>query len=53
VMSYLDDRNGRTPRSCKMHFPPSSTANSSMLINSLTSCQVTSSKKGKKITSPG
>lgn len=28
-------QNGRTPRSCKMHLPPSSTASSSRLMSSL------------------
>lgn len=34
VMSYLSERKGRTPRSCKMHLPPSITASSSWLISS-------------------
>ena len=34
VMSYLSERNGRTPRNCKMHLPPSITASSSWLISS-------------------
>ena len=38
--SYLSERNGRTPRNCKMHLPPSITASSSWLISSLPQCQV-------------
>ena len=34
VMSYLLLKNGRTPRSCKIHFSPSMTASSSLLISS-------------------
>lgn len=34
VRSYLSDRNGLTPRSWRMHLPPSSTASSSTLANS-------------------
>lgn len=34
VISYLLLRNGRTPRSCKIHLFPSITASSSRLINS-------------------
>ena len=34
VRSYLSERNGRTPRSMKIHLPPSITANSSCVINS-------------------
>lgn len=34
VRSYLSDRKGRTPRSMKIHLPPSITANSSWVINS-------------------
>src|SRR5699024_9589279 len=33
----LVDKNGRTPRSCKMHLPPSMTASSSWLISSFPS----------------
>ena len=43
VMSYLSERNGRTPRNCKMHLPPSITASSSWLISSLPQCQVENS----------
>lgn len=35
---------GRTPRNCKIHFPPSITAISSCVINSLPQCQVMNSK---------
>lgn len=35
VMSYLSLKKGRTPRSCRMHLPPSMTASSSLLIRSL------------------
>jgi len=45
VMSYLSERNGRTPRNCKMHLPPSITASSSWLISSLPHCQVMNSRK--------
>lgn len=45
VMSYLSERKGRTPRSCKMHLPPSITASSSWLISSLPHCQVMNSRK--------
>lgn len=31
---YLSEKKGRTPRSCKMHLPPSMTAISSWLISS-------------------
>ena len=31
----LQEKNGRTPRSCKIHFPPSMTAISSSLISCL------------------
>src|SRR5699024_11732673 len=34
VMSYLSERKGRTPRSCRMHLPPSITASSSRLMSS-------------------
>ena len=34
VRSYLSDRNGLTPRSWRMHLPPSSTASSSTLASS-------------------
>ena len=34
VMSYLLLKNGRTPRSCKIHFSQSMTASSSLLISS-------------------
>ena len=40
---------GRTPRSMKIHLPPSITASSSCVISSLPQCQVMNSKKGKKI----
>jgi hypothetical protein len=40
-------KNGRTPRSCKIHFSPSMTASSSLLISSLPQCQVVNSKKDK------
>lgn len=43
VMSYLSDKNGRTPRSWRIHFPPSITASSSWLISSLPHCQVNTS----------
>ena len=49
VMSYLSERNGRTPRNCKMHLPPSITASSSWLISSLPQCQVMNSKKTSTI----
>ena len=45
VMSYLLLKNGRTPRSCKIHFSPSMTASSSLLISSLPHCQVMNSRK--------
>ena len=35
TMSYLSEKNGRTPRSCKIHFPPSITAISSSVISCL------------------
>ena len=35
VMSYLSEKNGRTPLSCKIHFPPSMTAISSSVISCL------------------
>ena len=38
-------KTGRTPRSCKIHFPPSITAISSCVISSLPHCQVVNSKK--------
>ena len=34
VMSYLSERKGRTPRSWRIHLPPSITASSSWLISS-------------------
>ena len=40
VISNLSLKNGRTPRSCKIHLPPSMTAISSWVINSLPQCQV-------------
>ena len=43
VRSYLSDRNGLTPRSWRMHLPPSSTASSSTLANSMQHCQVKNS----------
>ena len=43
VMSNLSEKNGRTPRSCKIHFPPSMTAISSCVISSLPHCQVVNS----------
>ena len=48
VMSYLSDKNGRTPRSWRMHLPPSITASSSCDMSSLPQCQVMNSKMGKK-----
>ena len=42
VMSNLLEKNGLTPLSCMMHFPPSMTAISSWLINSMQHCQVMS-----------
>ena len=49
VRSYLSDKNGLTPRSWRMHLPPSSTASSSTLASSLPQCQVMNSKTSKKI----
>ena len=40
VMSNLSEKNGRTPRTCKIHLPPSITAISSCVISSLPHCQV-------------
>ena len=33
VILYFSEKNGRTPRSCKIHFPPSMTAISSSVIS--------------------
>ncbi len=43
VMSNLLEKNGLTPLSCMIHFPPSITEISSIDINSLTHCQVKNS----------
>ena len=43
VMSNLSLKNGLTPCTCKMHLPPSITANSSVDISSLPHCQVVNS----------
>ncbi len=43
VISNLSEKNGRTPRTCKMHLPPSMTAISSCVISSLPHCQVNTS----------
>src|SRR5699024_10561505 len=48
VMSYFSLKNGLTPRTCKIHLPPSIVAISSCDINSLPQCQVMNSKKAKK-----
>ena len=48
VMSNLSLRNGRTPRSCRIHLLPSMTESSSRLISSLPQCQVMNSKWAKK-----
>lgn len=42
VMSNLSLKNGLTPCTCKMHLPPSITANSSVDISSMQHCQVMS-----------
>ena len=47
VMSYLSERNGRTPRNCKMHLPPSITASSSWLISSFATMSSDEFKKDK------
>ena len=41
VKSYLSEKNGLTPRICTIHFDPSMTASSSIVIKSLPQCQVT------------
>lgn len=46
-MSYFSLKNGLTPRTCKIHLPPSIVAISSCDINSLPQCQVVNSKKDK------
>ena len=43
VMSNLLEKNGLTPLSCMIHFPPSITEISSIDINSLPHCQVVNS----------
>ena len=43
VISNLSEKNGRTPRTCKMHLPPSMTAISSCVISSLPHFQVNTS----------
>lgn len=42
VISYLSEKNGRTPCTCKIHFPLSMTASSSGVISSMQHCQVMS-----------
>lgn len=49
VMSYLSERKGRTPRSWRIHLPPSITASSSWLISSLPQSQVVNSQKASGI----
>ncbi|GFI48175.1 hypothetical protein IMSAGC019_03502 [Lachnospiraceae bacterium] len=40
VMSNLSEKYGRTPRTCKLHLPPSITAISTCVISTLPYCQV-------------
>ena len=47
VMSYFSLKNGLTPRTCKIHLPPSIVAISSCDINSLPQCQVMNSNWAK------
>ena len=48
-MSYFSLKNGLTPRTCKIHLPPSIVAISSCDINSLPQSQVVNSKKASGI----
>ena len=48
-MSYFSLKNGLTPRTCKIHLPPSIVAISSCDINSLPQSQVVNSQKASGI----